>query len=270
MHRAMNAVRKRLRQCIYFIFALLLSSLLATLSLPSFANEATPHWEYEGDASPEHWGELSPEFEQCSLGLHQSPIDLTQDYLVEGSPLEIIYHYGDAPLSVRNNGHTVQVDYPPGNFISLNGAEYQLLQFHFHTPSEHHVDGAAAAMELHLVHQDAAGQLAVLGVLIHEGDEHSTIRHIWNHIPSVGETYTDQSITLNAMDLIPEPSYYLSYTGSLTTPPCSESVSWFVLTTPLYLSSAQISTFQQYFSHNARPTQPMNDRLLEFHTGADI
>ncbi|HZK05301.1 MAG TPA: carbonic anhydrase family protein [Actinomycetaceae bacterium] len=226
-------------------------------------DEAGVHWGYEGDTGPDHWGELSPDFALCSAGTEQAPIDLTgadqQDLA------DVLFDYRSAPLQVLNNGHTIQVPSDGTSSITVDGTMFELAQFHFHTPSEHTVDGEYFAGELHLVHQDASGSLAVVAVLLEEGAENEAVAPIISHLPAATEQEVEaDGVTLDPLDLLPGNRLTFQYTGSLTTPPCSEDVNWFVLTTPVEMSEAQLGELEQVMGHNNRPLQPLNDRdLLE-------
>jgi carbonic anhydrase len=234
------------------------------LSLPApAADEDQPHWGYGGAGNPTQWGLLTPEFAQCEIGKEQSPIDVGS--VIEGDPVNIKFNYQPTPLVVVNNGHTIQVNYQPGSTVTINGQTSQLIQFHFHTPSEHTVQGKAAAMELHLVHQNASGQLAVVGILMKSGATNPVIAAIWNQIPEQkGQNTSTQWV--NAAALLPQSGSFFSYSGSLTTPPCSEGVSWNLMAEPIEVSPAQIATFEQLYPVNARPIQPANSRKIQRHS----
>ena len=199
----------------------------------------------------------------CEVGTDQSPIDI--DNAVDGSPANIIFNYSSVPLVVVNNGHTIQVNYETGSTVSINGEEYQLLQFHFHTPSEHTMAGKAYGLELHLVHRNKKGQLAVVGVMMEKGQANSLIDTIWKNIPEEKGINEVKGLTINAADLLPSSKTYFSYAGSLTTPPCSENVKWNVLAETISVSQEQIAAFEQLYQVNARPIQPMNGRIIELH-----
>ena len=232
------------------------------VALPAFTAEDQPRWGYGGVGNPTQWGKLTSDFSQCELGRDQSPINVNK--AVTGRSVNIQFNYQSSPLAVVNNGHTVQVNYQPGSTINIEGKVYELLQFHFHTPSEHTIDGKAAAMEVHLVHRNAIGQLAVIGILMNPGAAHPTIEAIWRQIPTQkGEKTSAQ--TINAVDLLPQQASFFSYTGSLTTPPCSEGVKWHLMVQPIELSAAQIAAFESLYPVNARPIQPHNGRLIQRH-----
>ncbi|WGV26601.1 carbonic anhydrase [Halotia branconii] len=232
-------------------------------SVPSFAQVKTPDWSYGGAENPTRWGELDNNFALCESGKDQSPINIVD--AVQGNPAQIVFNYKPTPLEIVNNGRTVQVNYAPGSSVTINGKQYALLQFHFHTPSEHTIEGNASAMELHLVHRNTAGELSVVGVMMNKGTANPVIDKIWQHIPSTQKTNTVSGQTINAADLLPKSKAYFSYSGSLTTPPCSESVKWNVLTEPITVSSEEIDTFEKLYQVNARPVQPTNDRKIELH-----
>lgn len=231
--------------------------------LQAFAATIPPSWSYGGTENPTQWGELSPDFVRCEVGKDQSPIDIVST--VKGKPTQLVFNYKPTPLVVVNTGHTIQANYASGSTVTIDGKEYALLQFHFHTPSEHTFGGKAAAMELHLVHRNAAGQLAVVGIMIEEGAANPVIDQIWQNIPSSGKTNTVADRSIDASNFLPKRQAYFSYTGSLTTPPCSEGVSWNLLVEPITASEAQIEVFQKFYQMDARPIQPINGRVIESH-----
>lgn len=220
-------------------------------------------WEYSGAYNASRWGELSPEFETCQLGRDQSPINLDDpDSYQPGELAEIEFDYQSSKVEVINNSHTVVVNYEPGSKVKINNKEYELLQFHFHTPSEHTIENKASAMEVHFVHKNETGKLAVVGVMMNSGAENPLIARIWDMLPDGSKAKT-KAISLNAADLLPNNKNYLSYEGSLTTPPCSEGVSWNVLLEPIEVSPEQVESFGSLHPYNARPIQPINGRSIE-------
>jgi carbonic anhydrase len=257
----MNIVKKYRLHSVFLSIALIL---FFACSLPTLADEGiAPQWGYEGDLNPSAWGKISRDFATCDSGRAQSPIDIIAT--VTGQPVQIAFNYQSSPLNVANNGHSIQVNYAPGSTVSLDGEKYQLLQFHFHTPSEHHIAGKAAAMEVHLVHRNAAGKLAVVGVMINEGKENQSIGKIWQSIPPTGKVNALDNTRIDAANLLPLNKSYYSYTGSLTTPPCSEGVNWAVLTEPITISTAQIQEFKTLYPIDARPIRSKNTRKIELH-----
>ena len=221
---------------------------------------AQTHWGYEGAHGPEHWGSLDPGFAVCSDGREQSPIDLTG---AEPAALsEIGFDYARSPISILNNGHTIQVDYQAGSGIVLDGTRYGLVQFHFHHRSEHTVDGADFPLELHLVHADVGGALAVVGVFLEEGAANEALAPVFNQMPGEAGPASVVEGTVDANALLPGRRTTWRYAGSLTTPPCSEGVSWLVMTEPVTASKEQIEAFRGLFPVNNRPVQPLNGRRL--------
>ena len=218
-------------------------------------------WGYAPENGPERWEHLAPEYRICGIGRHQSPIDI-----VDPTPATLpAIHFNYQPLAVNthNTGRTIQVAYPEGSWITVDAVRYDLLQFHFHAPSEHTVAGKFSDMELHLVHKSGDGVLAVIGVLIEAGGINAALAPFWNSLPaSPGESEQVKGVTFDLMDLLPRTKSTYRYIGSLTTPPCSEGVEWFVMTTPIEMSPSQIATFKAVMAANNRPTQPLNGREL--------
>jgi len=226
----------------------------------AIAGSGGAHWGYEGEHGPEHWGHMSGEYKACSEGKTQSPIDLSGAVAEELADIQ--FDYKPSRLNVINNGHTVQVNYDNGSSISVNGSRYDLVQFHFHTPSEHTVDGKSFGNEMHLVHKNDKGELAVVGVLIEKGEENAAYKAIWSNLPKKANEKKSAAVDINAAELIPQDRDYFTYTGSLTTPPCSENVRWIVLKTPIDMSEAQIKDIEKIMHKNNRPVQKLHDRVL--------
>ncbi len=219
------------------------------------------HWGYQGEAGPEHWGDLSADFEACKSGSNQSPINITGD--IKDGEGDLTFSYNPSNIKVVNNGHTIKVSYEGDSTITTGGKTYKLIQFHFHTPSEHKINGKAADMVAHLVHQSDDGSLAVVGVLMNAGAENEIVSSIWSNIPPEEGVEKDAGVQINIADVLPDNKGYYNYTGSLTTPPCSEGVNWFVLGTPVEASQDQIDAFKKIFPKSVRPVQPANDRIIE-------
>ena len=218
------------------------------------------HWSYEGDTGPTMWGSLDPSFAACDSGARQSPVDITGATAGGESELETRWQPGDA--EVIDNGHTIQVNVAEGSAISLEGREFALLQFHFHLPSEHTVEGSAAPIEVHFVHAAAEGDLAVIGVFMEAGEADPTVQSIWEAIPSAGES-PGTLAAFDARTLLPEGGSHHRYPGSLTTPACSEIVSWVVMTESTAVSQDQIDAFAALYPMNARPVQLLKERTIE-------
>jgi carbonic anhydrase len=219
-----------------------------------------PHWAYAGEGGPEHWGELDEAYEACAIGLEQSPIDLNNADLEDLG--NIAFHYQPSQVNILNNGHTIQVNYDEGSYIEVNGERYNLLQFHFHMPSEHTVAGLSYAGELHLVHQNAAGALAVVGIFLDSGVENLALAPVWANLPEHESEVEATGDTVDAAAFLPADQQTFRYPGSLTTPPCSEGVSWFVMAEPVQLAPSQVDQFGAIISANNRPVQPLGEREL--------
>ena len=220
-------------------------------------DKESPHWSYEGVTGPDHWGQYFP---QCGTGKSQSPIDIHGPFKTIHAPIHISYKQSN--LRILNNGHTVQINYDPGSTLNVHGAEYELLQFHFHKPSEEKITGKAKAMVIHFVHKNKAGKLAVIGALVNEGKANEAIQTLWANLPAEeGKENVVKNVTINASALLPSNLAYYHYIGSLTTPPCTEGVDFYILETPIEMSKEQIAAFP--FQKNARPVQPLNGRQLE-------
>jgi len=194
----------------------------------------------------------------------QSPIDIRDDSVRKSDLPAIEFRYKPSKLKIVDNGHTVQVNYDPGSFISVADKRYELVQFHFHKPSEEKVNGKTYDMVAHLVHRDAAGSLAVVAVLLAAGDkENALIKTLWDNVPKTKENEVAvDTVSIDAADLLPASSAYYTFAGSLTTPPCSEGVTWFVLQHPTGVSANEITRFAKLYPKNARPVQPLNGREI--------
>jgi len=239
-------------------------SFLAILLLPllAAAQEAKPHWSYKGAEGPAQWGKLESDYAVCSTGKTQSPIDIKGAKAADLPALKM--DYKAVPLNIIDNGHTIQVNYAPGSTLTVGDHVYTLKQFHFHHPSEEHVNGKKFELVAHLVHADADGHLAVVAVLFQDGAPSYFLDTIWKNIPSEKEKALDvPGVTVNVRDLLPTSLGYYTYAGSLTTPPCSEGVTWFVLKTPDTLTPEELAAFTKHYPMNARPIQATNGREIK-------
>jgi carbonic anhydrase len=242
-----------------------MKKLLATILLIALCACAAPaaehpHWGYEGDGGPEHWGMLSEDYATCEAGTEQSPIDLSNAASQDLANIE--FSYAPSSINILNNGHTVQVNYDEGSYIQVDGVRYDLLQFHFHVPSEHTLEGQSFPAELHLVHRDADGNLAVVGLLLAEGSESAALAPVWPHLPAQESEVHTADGTVNAADLLPAEQATYRYPGSLTTPPCNEGVSWFVMMEPVELSTEQLQQLTAIIHGSNRPVQDIGEREL--------
>lgn len=229
----------------------------ATVSLSA---HAIP-WSYEGNNSPENWGALSSEFQTCKTGVYQSPIDIHS--VIDGKLPPLQLHFRTHTKTIINNGHTIQLDVDDDDNFSLDGASFKLKQFHFHTPSENLIAGKSYPLEVHFVHSDAAGNLAVLAVMFEVGKENPAITQILAQAPKQKSAALPLDSTINIASLFPKSKYYYRFSGSLTTPPCTEGVRWLVMKESVSLSSQQLAAFQSALgSTNNRPIQPLNGRVV--------
>jgi len=235
---------------------------LFLLSSVAMAQEAKPHWSYKGAGEPSKWGNLDPAYAVCSTGHTQSPIDIKGAMATDLPALKMDYQA--VPLNIIDNGHTIQVNYPAGSTLTVGDHVYALKQFHFHHPSEEHVNGKKYDLVAHLVHADSDGHLAVVAILFKAGAANSLLDTVWKNIPAEKEKAMDVAgTTVNVKDLLPSNLSYYTYAGSLTTPPCSEGVTWFVLKTNDTLSTEEVAAFAKHYPMNARPIQPSNGREIK-------
>jgi len=217
-------------------------------------------WTHEGKSGPDHWGELSTSFSACKWGTQQSPINLVKS-VVQELPA-VSFHYQPSEIRILNNGHTIQINYDAGSYLETNGKRYDLLQFHFHSPSEHTIDGQLFPAELHLVHKSVDGQLAVVGVILQEGEDNKALEIVWKHLPAKEAPEKSVGEQVNALDFLPDDQTTFRYIGSLTMPPCTEGVGWFVMATPVYISAQQLAAFRAIFNSNNRPVQALQNHQV--------
>ena len=219
------------------------------------------HWDYVGTAGPDAWGKMQPEYSKCSTGTRQSPIDIRGGIAVDLEPIK--FDYRPSAFSVIDNGHTVQVNVEPGNSITITGKRYELVQFHFHRPSEERINGRQYDMVAHLVHKDVDGRLAVVAVLLDRGSAQAIVQSVWNNLPLEKGDEVRAGTRIDLSQLLPEDKRYYTYMGSLTTPPCSEGVLWMVMKQPVPISVEQVSIFSRLYPMTARPIQQADGRLIK-------
>jgi len=213
-------------------------------------------WGYEGDKGPEHWGDAFP---VCGKGKKQSPLNIIGPF--EKSKETLSVDYKEGPLKMLNNGHTIQVNIEPGSSLKIGKESFDLLQFHFHRPSEEQVEGKNASMVAHFVHKSKEGKLAVIGVLLNEGKDSAAIKTLWANLPpKEGEEFLPAKVTFNPASMLPKEMGFYNYEGSLTTPPCTEGVQFYILKTSVDISKQQLAKFP--FKLNARPVQALNGRKI--------
>jgi len=236
----------------------------ALFSSALLASGHATHWGYTGHAGPENWGDLDPKYSMCKAGSSQSPINITKDVSIMSKDLEVIsFKYDTAASSVVNNGHTIQVNIEDGSDIEVDGIKFALKQFHFHTPSENQIDGKHFPLEAHFVHASKDGQLAVISLMFENGKKNKVLERIWDRMPAkAGETKKCGLDSKKINDLLPRNKDYFRFSGSLTTPPCSEGVRWMVLKDYATISPAQVKEFLDIVKENNRPIQPLNARKV--------
>jgi carbonic anhydrase len=221
------------------------------------------HWSYSGENGPEHWSELSPDYAACGIGVNQSPVDITDTVAAELEPL--VFDYRSHSSDIVNNGHTLQINAAPGSALHANGKTFELLQLHFHSPSEHRINGEAFPLEAHLVHKNEQGALAVVAILFRKG--------AWNEdlelIAQAGPKSVGQSVPfdINILDLQLHRNHrsYYRYSGSLTTPPCTEGIRWYILKRVETVDPQQAANFVSWIGEDARGPQPLNARVILEH-----
>jgi len=215
------------------------------------------HWSYAHGITPPKWGEVSA---TCATGTHQSPVALSSAHAKPQSPEQALeFSWSKSTGELVDTGHSEQVNLPPGNSITYGGTKFELLQFHFHTPSEHTLDGKAAPMEVHFVHKSTEGKLAVVGILLKQGSAPSPFAPVLTALPAAGEKRT---VEVDLPAVLPKDTKHFAYAGSLTTPPCSEEVQWIVIRAPDTVSKAEIDAFRAKYPKNARPVQPLKGRTV--------
>ncbi len=222
--------------------------------------DSGPHWSYGGDSGPEYWAKLNPEWKQCADGKVQSPINLVGSYASGGPALQTSYKVGAA--SVANNGHTIQVNLTDAGGVTLDGKRYNLVQFHFHTPSEEQINGRPADLEAHLVHKSDDGKLLVVAVLLNRGKDNAVLKSVFDALPKQADESRTLAKSFDPAKLLPAGKGFYHYEGSLTTPPCTEGVQWFVMKQIGSLSPGQLQAFTTLYPYNARPVQPVNGREI--------
>ena len=209
---------------------------------------------------PAHWGSLDQAFAACACGSEQSPIDLS-GLLADDYPA-VAFDYDPRSCTLLNDGHNILVNVDRGSGIILDGTRFELIQFHFHHAGEHTVNSTRWPMEMHLVHRNHHGALAVVGIFITAGSGNEALAPLWERLPPRPAPAVAVPVAVDVAALLPGRRTAWRYRGSLTTPPCTEGVSWVVMSDPVTLSAAQIATFAAIYSNNYRPVQPRNLRFL--------
>jgi carbonic anhydrase len=243
---------------------LAISAVLAPLVLRA---QWKTRWSYEGPRGVEHWSELDPDYAACNAGTEQSPIDIQNPQKADLPALR--FEYKSAPLKyLINNGYTIRVNYHDapgtGNFLIVADKKYQLTQFHFHHPSEEYVQGKPYEMESHFMHQAEDGKIAGVTVFLKAGNPNAMVQQLWDHMP-ITESKEEEipGVEINPAALLPHDLSYYTYMGSITAPPCTEGVTWYVMKTPVEISAEQIAAFAKLYPRDVRPIQPLNKRVVQ-------
>ena len=246
------------------LLASLALSLLSANNLSHELKNHSNHWGYTGHTAPQYWGDLDERFKMCGIGKSQSPINITNEVSVQTQDLNPIdFNYHAHTLDIVNNGHAIQVNVDSHSSINLDGKHFILKQFHFHSPSENEIQGRSFPLEAHFVHVSKKGEIAVIAVLFELGKENETLQKIFDTMPQHVNQKTDLSLDPQIIDkLLPKKKEYYYFSGSLTTPPCSEGVKWMVLKEYQTLSKEQLKQFTAVIEGNNRPVQPINARKV--------
>lgn len=245
-------MKNHLLQAISLAIVLFISSCSKTEDVEPEA----AHWDYE------HPDWTTQGYTECS-GTIQSPVDIITSSTIKTDLPNLSFTYSAFPMKIIDNGHTLQVNNNGTNSVTYNGKVYDFKQFHFHYHSEHKLDGASSDMEMHLVHQEASsGALLVVGFFIKSGASNPLFDSVLTSWPTTKETEVTTTTSINMSTILPTDKRYYTYVGSLTTPPCSQGVNFFLFKQKLEVSSAQLDKFKAKYDHNARPAQPLNSRLI--------
>jgi carbonic anhydrase len=226
---------------------------LALVVVPTTAGAQT--FGYLGDIGPAHWGDLDPDWATCRDGDQQSPVDFGALTLLSKRLHHLSIDYGETEGEIFNNGHTIEVETEGDNTLWLDGIAYELVQFHFHTASEHRFSGRGFDMEMHLVHKSADGVNAVLGVFLKRGRSSGALAPIFEQLPDDLNVNHPLADSFNPKDFLPRDRTHYRYRGSLTTPPCSENVRWVVMAHPVLVSDEDMAQFAERIHFNARLVQ---------------
>ena len=218
-------------------------------------------WSYTGPNGPQYWGSLSPDYELCSKGESQSPIDLSGPAMAELSKLKLNY-FTTRTLYILNDGHTVRVDYTGFGELLYGETKYQTTQFHFHIPSEHTIDGAHYPMEMHFEHKSRDGRVAILSIFIIEGAHNKAFDVLWRQLPTEIGNERVRMVYFSGANYLPADKTFYTYAGSLAVPPCNENVRWLILKTPIEMSAEQMRVFKALVGKNNRPVQKLHGRTV--------
>jgi len=228
--------------------------------------EEQSHWSYTGETSPEHWIEIEKNSD-CG-GKRQSPINIIDINTIATNTVDKLkFNYSPETIlhQVENNGHSIQFDFNPGDSINYKNNVYHLKQIHFHEPSEHNINGVKYPLEIHLVHQSATKKLCVISILCIEGKESQLFEFFESFLPIKNGEHKDIDQVVNLADLFPSDKSFYSYSGSLTTPPCTEGVNWIVYKEPIVVSLEEVLKLKEIMPINIyRNEQPINSREIYY------
>ncbi len=243
-------------------FTFLIASAAAVFATSAQAGGPPTEWGYEGPKDARHWGQLDPLFKTCAAGKRQSPINLDVAEVEKGGLKPIPFSYKAGAGEVLNNGHTLQINLANSGTARFDGLEYRLVNVHFHTPSEEKINSMKFHMSAHFFHRAGDLKLAVVAVMFKLGKENAALKAMFDNMPDKeGKKFALPSF--NPVDILPADPTYFFYMGSLTEPPCTEDVKWYVMKTPLEISFAQLDAFKKLFRMNARYTQAINGRRIQ-------
>jgi carbonic anhydrase len=250
-----------------------------TLSAPAFAKDPAPAapprppspgakhspraplWSYDGDTGPTKWSEVDPKFKGCQTGKRQSPIDIETQFAERGGVKPVMFNYAPGSVVLVNGNNTIQVNFTNSGSARFDGLEHKLVQMVFHAPSEEKIDGIATPMGAQLIHRAGDTRTAILAIRFKLGKENKTLKPIFERLPT-NDAFNETVDNFNPADLLPPNPAYFSYTGSLTIPPCTEGISWYVMRQTVDISYKQLAAFQKLYKSNSRPTQPLNGRRV--------
>jgi carbonic anhydrase len=248
----------------FFVVAVLPLALVATVAVAQTSAPAGAHWDYSGKTGPLGWAKLDPAYSACSKGHEQSPIDIRGAHLNKTlQPIE--FHYIGGPVTLENTGGTIVVHPAAGSYILYDGTRYDLQQFHFHHPAEEAVKGKLTDLDVHLVHKSADGKMIVIAerFAMDRGSPNAVLAMLWPHLPKTAGSTVKVADVVNPGGFLPADRGYWTYMGSLSEPPCTEGVRWFIFENDLTLSLEQVRAFEMLFRMNSRPLQDAHGRRIE-------
>lgn len=240
---------------------LIAACVLGLAAVSVWGDEGARDWAYRGNTGPRDWAGLSPDYEACGNGRVQSPVNIRHTEKVELPALD--FQYSTVAATVVNDGHMIRVDLPQGNHLKVGDERYELVQINLHSPSEEQINGRHKAMTAHFVHRNADGKLAVVAVLLQTGRHNDAFQPVFANLPRGRNADPLQGIEVDLAAMLPDQRKYYAYEGSLTSPPCTEGVSWMVMKAAVPVSKQQKAEFRRWFPRNVRPVQPLYGRVVK-------